>query len=87
MKSKSPKKPTGRTQEKSFEDSLDRLEELVETLECGGVSLDEVMNLYQEGVTLSKECLNHLNVAEAKLKRLSNEVQGGFKLFEEQLHE
>lgn len=80
MKPKAAKKPTGRGQDKSFEGSLNRLEELVESLERGSVSLDEVMNLYQEGVALSKECLDHLNAAEAKLKRLSKDVKGGFEL-------
>ena len=87
MKSKGTKKPAGSGREKSFEGSLGRLEELVESLERGGVPLDEVMNLYQEGVVLSKECLDHLNAAEAKLKRLSKDIKGGFVLVDENLHE
>jgi exodeoxyribonuclease VII small subunit len=40
----------------SLEHSLERLEEIVGALEQGSVSLDESMNLYEEGIRISKEC-------------------------------
>ncbi|MBI3364771.1 MAG: exodeoxyribonuclease VII small subunit [Ignavibacteriae bacterium] len=71
--------------ENSFEQSLKRLEEIVVSLEQGSTSLDEVMNIYEEGIALSKQCLEHLSQAELKLKRLSKNVQGSFELFDEHL--
>ena len=68
----------------SFEFSLKRLEEIVEALEDGSVQLDEALKLYEEGITLSKQCVAKLSAAEVKLKRLSKDAQGNFELFEEE---
>ncbi len=80
MKSKKNqvKSPSG-----NFEHSLKRLEEIVETLEQGSVTLDEVMVMYEEGIELSKQCLGQLQQAELKLKRLSKDIDGNFELFDE----
>jgi len=64
----------------SFERSLKRLEEIVEQLEDGNITLDEVMKIYEEGVSLSKQCLEQLSHAEIKLKRLSKDARGNFDL-------
>ena len=77
---KSTTKKTG-----GFEESLKRLEEIVETLEQGSVPLEEAMKMYEEGVVLSKQCLEKLTKAELKLKRLSKDVNGNFELFDEEL--
>lgn len=69
----------------SFEDSLKRLEEIVQTLEQGNVTLDEAMKMYEEGIEISKKCLAKLTEAEVKLKRLSKDVDGNFELFDEDL--
>ena len=66
----------------NFESSLKRLDEIVEALERGDVSLDEVMKLYEEGVKLSKVCLKKLSEAELTLKRLGKDVDGSFELFD-----
>ena len=67
----------------SFEESLKRLEEIVEKIEGGKVSLDEVMKMYEEGVRLSAACLNQLAQAETKLKRLAKDVGGKFALVDD----
>ncbi len=64
----------------TFERSMKRLEEIVENLESGNVSLDNAMELYEEGVKISKQCLEKLTQAELKLKRLSKDVKGNFEL-------
>lgn len=69
----------------TFEHSLHRLEEIVETIEQGKVNLDDVMKMYEEGVRLSKACLDHLSQAELKLKRLGKDMEGNFELFDERL--
>ena len=83
MTVKSSKKPSESNHEKGFEQSLKRLEEIVEALEHGSVTLDDVMKMYEEGVQISKECLEHLSRAELKLKRLSKDAEGNFELFDE----
>ena len=71
------------THKHSFEDSLRRLEEIVQQLEQGDVSLDESIKMYEEGISLSKSCLEKLTQAELKLKRLGKDVEGNFRLLEE----
>ena len=73
--------------EQTFEQSLKRLEEIVESLEQGGGTLDEIMKTYEEGIALSKQCLESLSNAELKLKRLSKDVAGNFELLDEHLEE
>ncbi len=66
----------------SLESSLKRLEEIVETLERGDASLDDAMNLYEEGVQISKQCAEKLKAAELKIKKLSKEIDGQFTINE-----
>ena len=37
-----------------FENILEKLEDLVQRLETGGLSLDEALKLYEEGVALTR---------------------------------
>jgi exodeoxyribonuclease VII small subunit len=67
----------------TFESSLKRLEEIVEKLETGSVPLDNALELYEEGVRISKQCLEKLTQAELKLKKLSKDINGNFELFDE----
>lgn len=53
-----------------FEKKLNRLEEIVQKMEKGEVSLEESLKLFEEGVKLSRECHKRLNEAEAKVKLL-----------------
>ncbi|MDD3706496.1 MAG: exodeoxyribonuclease VII small subunit [Clostridiaceae bacterium] len=56
----------------SFEQALKRLEEIVETLEEGNISLEESIKIYQEGITLSKQCSGMLEEAEGKVMSIMN---------------
>jgi exodeoxyribonuclease VII small subunit len=62
------------TETESFEDEFDRLEEIVERLDSGRVgddlTLDEALELYEEGVELVRRCRGHLDDAEATLETL-----------------
>jgi exodeoxyribonuclease VII small subunit len=69
--------------EGTFEKQLRRLEEIVDLMERGEASLDETMQLYEEGIEISKACLERLSKAELKLKQLSKNVNGSFELFDE----
>ena len=67
----------------SFEESLQRLEAIVEKIEGGKVSLDEVMKMYEECVRLSARCLEQLAQAETKLKRLAKDAGGKLALVDD----
>ncbi len=57
--------------EKSFEEKLDRLDEVVGKIEGEELPLQEVLSLYQEGKTLIKELQSELKEAEEKVGKLS----------------
>ncbi|TLY27643.1 MAG: exodeoxyribonuclease VII small subunit [Ignavibacteria bacterium] len=80
-------KTTAANKEVGFEHSLKRLQQIVETLEEGSVSLEDVMKIYEEGVELSKQCLTQLQQVELRLKKLSKEMNGRFQLSDEALEE
>ncbi len=54
-----------------FEESMGRLEEIVEKLE-EGVTIDEAMKLYEEGVTLSNQLETRLTDMERKVYQVKN---------------
>lgn len=53
-----------------FEEALGRLEELVQTLERGDLSLDDSLKAFEEGVKLSKNCLKLLDDVEKRVEIL-----------------
>ncbi len=53
-----------------FEKLYARLEEHVGRLEQGGLSLDESIALYEQGMTLARECQARLEEAEIKITKL-----------------
>lgn len=59
-----------------------RLEEIVESLEQGEVPLEDSIKMYEEGVVLSKTCLDRLYQTELKLKQLTKDVKGHFELLD-----
>lgn len=72
------------TQKHTFEASLRRLEEIVNKLEQGEVPLEDSIKLYEEGLALSKKCIEKLTQAELKLKTLSKDIDGNFQFLEEE---
>jgi exodeoxyribonuclease VII small subunit len=70
--------------EQAFEESLRRLETIVQQLEQGDVPLDDALNMYEEGIALSKACTEKLTQAELRIKTLSKAMDGAFHLVEEE---
>ncbi len=66
-------------QKGTFEGSLKRLEVIVESLEQGKVPLDEAVQLYEEGIQLSRECAEKLKATELKIRKLAKSVGGDFE--------
>ncbi len=54
----------------SFEDSLTKLEAIVEKMESGDLKLEDSLKLFEEGMKLTKECNSRLNEIEKKVKLL-----------------
>lgn len=48
----------------TFENAMDSLESIVKELEAGDISLNELIDKYNEGIKLSSFCLSELNRAE-----------------------
>ena len=55
----------------SFEQALERLEQITQALEQGGLKLEEAIALYEEGIGLVKTCQQRLNAAELKISQLN----------------
>lgn len=62
---------------KTFEEAVKRLEEIVRMLEGGTAPLDESLLLFEEGVSLVKFCNEKLDGAEQKVKMLTFTPDGG----------
>lgn len=56
-----------------FEEAMKRLEEVVNRLEEGEIPLEEAIELYQEGIQLSRICGQKLDAIEAKITQLLEE--------------
>ena len=78
--------PAPETEEADFETSLARLQELVQRLEDGEVSLEESVQAYAEGVELARRCFGKLRAAEETIQRLT-ETQQGFLLEDSDLED
>ena len=67
--------PKKKTDTDSFEYSYNRLEEILNILEnqIEEISLEDVLNYYQEGLKLLKLCRKKLNEAELKIEKINSE--------------
>ncbi|MDE4541700.1 exodeoxyribonuclease VII small subunit [Thermoanaerobacterium saccharolyticum] len=56
-----------------FEESMDKLDDIVKKLEDGNLSLEESFKLFKEGLELSQKLNKELNDIEGKITMLINE--------------
>jgi len=63
----------------SFEKDLEGLEEIVGALEEGGLSLDESLKRFEEGIKLSRKCEKALSEAEKKIEVLTKKADGSLE--------
>lgn len=71
----------------SFEKALKRLEEIVRHLETGDLSLDDSIRIFEEGMKLSLYCQQELEKADARIKQLVCNDEGGFELIKFDIEE
>ena len=60
----------------SFEQAIEKLEEIVKELENENISLEESIEKFEMGIKLSSNCLKKLNEAEGKIEKLTRSKGG-----------
>ncbi|MBI3895127.1 MAG: exodeoxyribonuclease VII small subunit [Acidobacteria bacterium] len=60
----------------SFEQGLERLEQIVKELEQGDLPLERALELFEEGMKLSGHCRHQLEEAENKVEILLKKADG-----------
>ena len=75
----SPKKPDENKKEEKFEETLERLQELVRELESGDCSLEGSIKKFEEGMALARSCQDRLSQAEQKIEILLKADKDGVR--------
>ena len=63
-------------QNKTFEENMQRLEQIVRAMERGDVALEESLKLFQEGTDLVRSCGKLLDEAELQVKKVMTDEKG-----------
>lgn len=61
---------------KTFEENMQRLEQIVRSLERGDAPLEESLKLFREGTELVESCGRLLDEAELQVKKISTAADG-----------
>ena len=61
---------------KTFEESMARLEQIVRAMERGDVALEESLKLFQEGTDLVRNCQKLLDDAQLQVKMIMTAPDG-----------
>ena len=61
---------------KTFEDNMQRLEQIVRAMERGDVPLEESLKLFQEGTALVQNCGKLLDEAELQVRKIATDADG-----------
>jgi exodeoxyribonuclease VII small subunit len=64
---------------KNFEESLKKLDEIVDSLENNDLTLEDAVKKFEEGIKLSKFCAEKLDEAEQKISVLKKDMDGNLK--------
>lgn len=63
-----------------FEDALQKLETIVETMESDELPLETLLARYEEGTRLAAHCQTRLADADLKISKLEKKSSGNFSL-------
>jgi exodeoxyribonuclease VII small subunit len=66
--------------ELTFEESMEKLEEIANELEKNDLSLDESIKKFEEGMKISKHCKDIIDKAEKKITILVDGKEDDFKI-------
>ena len=61
---------------KTFEENMGRLEQIVRAMERGDVALEESLKLFQEGTELVRSCGKLLDEADLQVKKIMTDANG-----------
>src|SRR2546421_5933367 len=75
----SPPKPQ---EPQSFENAIERLEQIVEQMETDKLPLEDLLVRYEEGIKLVKVCSEKLDAAEKKIEVITRDATGKPELAE-----
>lgn len=75
----SPKKTADQQTEEKFEETLERLQNLVRELESGECSLEGSIKKFEEGMSLARSCQERLSQAEQKIEILLKADKDGVR--------
>lgn len=67
-------------EKKTFEQAMNRLEEIARSLETGDISLEDSIKTYEEGIKLIEFCQTKLNEAEKKVQKLGRNAEGSLEV-------
>jgi len=59
----------------SFEEEIQRLEDIVKILDRGDETISVLLELYEEGMGLAGKCRNYLESAEQKVVLINQEIE------------
>ena len=59
-----------------FEKAIQRLEKIVDDLEKGELDIDKSLDIFEEGIKMSRVCSKKLNEAESKIEKLTRDQKG-----------
>ncbi|MGP0566239.1 MULTISPECIES: exodeoxyribonuclease VII small subunit [unclassified Nitrospina] len=62
--------------EMKFEKALQRLEQIVAELEKGELDIDKSLQIFEEGIKMSRICSKKLQEAEQKIEKLTRNQKG-----------
>ncbi len=55
----------------NYEKTIEELEKIVEKMEEGNLSLDEMLSLYEKGTALSAKCNKYLDAAQLRIREFT----------------
>lgn len=59
----------------TFEEKIKRIEEIQAVLESGKASLEDALKLYEEGMLLSKDCLETIDKSKGKIVEIKKSIE------------
>ena len=69
----------------SFEDALKELEEIVNSLEKGDISLEEAIKAYERGSELKNDCEKRLKEAKMKVEKIESQKNDNDTFFKKEI--
>ncbi len=60
----------------SLESAMERISEIVTSMEDGNLSLEKLIDSYEEGIALVKACQEKLDAAEKRIQLIARDARG-----------